>query len=66
MVEIEDTYSEAFDGIFSRIIITADDDEILKKAAYDATSTPGTVIGRVEGGIEAWLNEDETPDGRKG
>ncbi|MGZ7044112.1 MAG: hypothetical protein ACXVHM_05940, partial [Methanobacterium sp.] len=29
MVEIEDTYSEAFDGIFSRVIITADDDEIL-------------------------------------
>lgn len=66
MIEIEDTYCEAFDGIFARMIITADDDKILKKAAYDSTSTPGTVIGRVEGGIEAWLNEDETPDGKKG
>ena len=66
MVEIEDTFCEAFDGIYARIIVTADDDEILKRAAYDSTSTPGTVIGRVEGGIEAWLSEDETPDNRKG
>lgn len=66
MVEIENTYCEAFDGIYSRIIITADDKEIIKRAAYDATSTPGTVIGRVEGGIEKWLNANETPDGRDG
>lgn len=66
MVEIEDTYCEAFDGICCRIIVTADDKEILQRAAYDATSTPGTVIGRVEGGIEAWLNSNETPDGRNG
>jgi formylmethanofuran--tetrahydromethanopterin N-formyltransferase len=66
MVEIEDTFCEAFDGIYARVIVTADDDEILKKAAYDSTSTPGTVIGRVEGGIEAWLKKDETPDKRLG
>ncbi len=63
---VEDTYSEAFSGICSRIIVTADDDEIIMRAAFDATSTPGTVIGRVEGGVEAFLNGDETPDGRKG
>ncbi|MBI5680730.1 MAG: formylmethanofuran--tetrahydromethanopterin N-formyltransferase [Methanobacterium sp.] len=66
MVEIENTFCEAFDGIYSRVIITADDIETLKRAAYDATSTPGTVIGRVEGGIERWLNTNETPDGREG
>jgi len=63
---IEDTYCEAFDGICCRIIVTADDEEILKRAAYDATSTPGTVIGRVEGGIEGWLTGEETPDRRNG
>ncbi len=63
---IEDTYAEAFNGICCRVIVTADDEETLHRAAYDATSTPGTVIGRVEGGIEGWLTEDQTPDGRKG
>ncbi|NYB52840.1 MAG: formylmethanofuran--tetrahydromethanopterin N-formyltransferase [Methanobacteriaceae archaeon] len=64
--KIEDTYAEAFKGICCRVIVTADDEETLHRAAYDATSTPGTVIGRVEGGIEGWLPEEKTPDGRKG
>ncbi len=63
---VENTYSEAFTGICSRVIVTADDPEIILRAAYDATSTPGTVIGRVEGGVESFIDEDETPDGRKG
>lgn len=66
MIELEDTYCEAFDGIYCRVIVTAYDDEILKRAAYDSTSTPGTVIGRVEAGIEAWLEGKDTPDGRDG
>lgn len=64
--EIEDTYAEAFDGLYSRVIVTADDEEVLKKAAEDATATPSIVIGRIEGGIERWLDKTETPDGRKG
>ena len=63
---VEDTYSEVFSGICCRVIITADDDETISRAAFDATATPGAVIGRVEGGVEAFLNEDETPDGRRG
>jgi len=66
VVEIEDTYAEAFEGLYSRVIITADDKEVLRKAAEDATANPSIVIGRIEGGIEKWLSEDETPDGRKG
>lgn len=66
MDKIEDTYAEAFSGIFCRALVTADDEETLTRAAYDATSTPGTVIGRVEGGIESWVNQKDTPDGRKG
>ena len=65
-MNIENTYCEAFDGICCRVIITADNKEILQRAAYDATATPGTVIGRVEGGIESWLSADKTPDGREG
>ncbi len=64
--KIEDTYAEGFKGFYSRIILTADDEETLKSAAHDATSTPATVIGRIEGGIEKWLDMSETPDGRKG
>jgi len=64
--KIEDTYAEAFKGIYCRVIVTADDQETLRRAAEDATATPSIVIGRVEGGIERWLSEEETPDKRKG
>lgn len=63
---VDDTFCEAFDGIFTRVIVTADDVKTLERAAYDATATPGTVIGRVEGGVESWLQEYETPDQRPG
>lgn len=63
---VEDTYAEAFEGIYCRIIVTADDEETLRKAAMHATATPSIVIGRVEGGIEKWLSEKATPDNRKG
>jgi len=66
VVEVEDTYAEAFEGLCSRILITADDEETLRKAAEDATANPAVVIGRIEGGVEKWLGKDETPDGRKG
>jgi len=63
---VEDTYAEAFEGVYCRVIVTADDEETLRKAALHATATPSIVIGRVEGGIEKWLKEKETPDKRKG
>jgi formylmethanofuran--tetrahydromethanopterin N-formyltransferase len=64
--EIEDTYAEAFDGIYARVIVTADHQEVLEKAARDATATPSIVIGRTEGGVEKWLSKRETPDKRRG
>jgi formylmethanofuran--tetrahydromethanopterin N-formyltransferase len=64
--EIEDTYAEAFAGIFCRVIVTTDDERTLRSAAEDSTATPSVVIGRVEGGVEKWLSENETPDQRKG
>lgn len=63
---VEDTYAEAFEGIYCRTIVTADDEETLRKTALHATNTPSIVIGRIEGGIERWLSEKETPDKRKG
>jgi formylmethanofuran--tetrahydromethanopterin N-formyltransferase len=64
--KIEDTYAEAFTGFYCRVVVTAGDEETLKKAANDATALPSEVIGRLEGGIEKWLSEKETPDNRKG
>ena len=64
--EIEDTYAEAFTGIFCRVIVTADDEETLRKAAEDSTATPSVVIGRTEGGVEKYLTQKETPDERVG
>ena len=31
-------------------------EKIVKRAAYDSTSTPSAVIGRVEGGVEGFLD----------
>ncbi|MFH1722300.1 MAG: formylmethanofuran--tetrahydromethanopterin N-formyltransferase [Candidatus Altiarchaeota archaeon] len=63
---IEDTYCEAFDGLCSRLMITALDEKRVKRAAYDSTALPCTVFGEAEGGVEKFLSEDETPDGRPG
>lgn len=65
-VEIEDTYFQAFEGIFCRLILTADDKRTLRSSAEDSTATPSVVVGRIEGGVEKWLSEKETPDKRKG
>ncbi|MCW4017597.1 MAG: formylmethanofuran--tetrahydromethanopterin N-formyltransferase [Candidatus Bathyarchaeota archaeon] len=66
LAPVEDTFAEAFEGIFCRIAVTADDERTVRAAAEDATSTPSVVIGRVEGGIERYLNKKETPDKRIG
>ncbi len=65
-VEVEDTYCEAFEGIYTRLIVTAKYMWLLKKAVYGATSLPSTVFGESEGGVEKFLSPAETPDGRHG
>ena len=64
--QIDDTYAEAFSGIFCRVIVTADDLDALRRAAEGSTATPSVVIGRTEGGVERYLSEKEAPDKRKG
>lgn len=66
MTEIEDTYAEAFDGLYCRITVTAKDETRLKHAAYGSTALPMVVVGRTEGGIERWLTASQTPDERLG
>ncbi|MCW4010984.1 MAG: formylmethanofuran--tetrahydromethanopterin N-formyltransferase [Candidatus Bathyarchaeota archaeon] len=66
LAPVEDTYAEAFEGIFCRLAVTAEDEQTLRAAAEDATATPSVVIGRVEGGIERYLTKKETPDQRFG
>ncbi len=65
-VEIEDTYCEAFDGLFSRILITALDRKRLEKAAFGSTALPSTVFDESEGGVDKWLGKKDTPDGHIG
>lgn len=65
-IEIEDTYCEAFSGVFSRLLITASSEKLLKKAAYNSTALPLTVFGESEAGVERFLSRKETPDGRAG
>ena len=64
--KVEDTFFEAFEGKYVRALITGPTEKIVKSAAYDSTSTPSAVIGRVEGGVEMFLDKDQTPDGRYG
>jgi len=63
---IEDTYCEALDGLYSRLLITAKNEKFLRKAAFCSTALPLTVLRQSEGGIENWLSRKRTPDGRVG
>jgi len=76
---LENTYAEAFKGIFIRILITRcieidEKDKInpyiekdpIRLAAYRATATPSVVVNRIEGGIERWMDKEDTPDGNDG
>jgi formylmethanofuran--tetrahydromethanopterin N-formyltransferase len=65
-MKIENTYAEAFDGLFCRIMITAKDEIRLRRATYGSTALPMVVVGRTEGGLEKWLKPSETLDRRLG
>ena len=54
--KVEDTFFESFDGMYIRALITAEDELTVKEAAYDATATPSAVIGRVEAGVESFVD----------
>lgn len=77
--KVEDTFAEAFPGLYIRLLITAErgttpedksapeiEYDELRLAAYRSTATPSIVVGRVEAGIEKWLTKKQTPDKREG
>jgi len=66
MIEIIDTYAEAFEGTVTQLLVTAKTETLLKRAVYSFTALPSTVFGDVEGGITRWVDTKETPDGRPG
>lgn len=57
MVEIEDTYAEAFDGTVCQLLVTAQSEKLLKRAIYSFTALPSTVFGDAEGGIVRWVKK---------
>ncbi len=66
LVEIIDTYAEAFEGLVTQLLVTAKTEALLKSAVYSFTALPSTVFNDAEGGIVRWVNPKETPDGRPG
>lgn len=64
---IEDTYAEAFEGYYSRILITALSRKWAENAAVEAAGYATSLIGcSAEAGIEGHLDGGQTPDGRPG
>jgi len=64
---IEDTYAEAFQMKFTRLIVTAIDRTWLEIASREFCGYGTSVIGcDVEAGIECFVSADETVDGRPG
>ncbi|HEY7450506.1 MAG TPA: formylmethanofuran--tetrahydromethanopterin N-formyltransferase [Vicinamibacterales bacterium] len=66
-VRIVDTFAEAFGMRAARVIITAQSPGWARTAAQSMTGFATSVIGcKVEAGIEAEIQPQETPDGRPG
>ncbi len=66
-VLIEDTYAEAFEGTYSRILVTAASRRWVETAARTAVGYGTSIIGcGAEAGIEVFLPPDKTPDKRPG
>jgi len=64
---IEDTFAEAFDMKYTRLIITAHDAYWLEAAVREFTGYSSSVIAcDLEAGLDCWLDQNETPDGRLG
>ena len=62
---IEDTFAEAFRMRYVRLVVTAIDSHWLDAAAREFTGYSTSIIScDSETGIERWLSECETPDGR--
>lgn len=67
MERVEDTYAEAFEMKYTRLIVTAFNRRWLQIAANEFCGYGTSVIDcDAEAGIERWVDESETPDMREG
>ena len=65
--EIEDTYAEAFKGIYAEVLITARDRVWLDRALAACTGhASSTIMCDCEAGVDRYLAESLTPDNRIG
>lgn len=65
--KIDDTFAEAFDMKYTRLVITAHDEYWLSAAVKEFTGYSSSVIAcDLEAGLDNWLTIDKTPDGRPG
>jgi len=66
MVKIDDTYCEAFDSLYTAVLVTAKDERWLSFAVNSATGyATSTINCDCEAGLDRMLHAD-TPDGRVG
>src|SRR5436190_10376200 len=64
---IDDTYAEAFRSIYASVLITARDRHWLDKAVQASTgNASSTILCDCEAGLDRYVPEAETPDGRPG
>lgn len=64
---IDDTFAEAFEMRYARLLVTAYDDYWLEAAVREAVGYSASVIScDAEAGVERRLSPEETPDGRPG
>ena len=65
--QVADTFAEAFDMSYVRLILTAHDRTWLEAAIQEVTGYASSVIAcDVEAGLEKWIDHSQTPDGRPG
>ena len=64
---IDDTYAEAFRSIYASVLITARDRYWLDRAVNACTgNASSTILCDCEAGLDRYVPEGETPDGRPG
>jgi len=64
---VENTFAEAFRSYFSRVLVTADTEELALAAALSSTGFATSALGcGLEAGVDASVGPDSTPDGRPG
>lgn len=66
-VLVKDTFAEIFKMPYARVIVTADDNELLEYALQSVTGFATSIIlCPCEAGVESYIDSSQSPDGRPG